>query len=297
VSTAPAHAPLERERCVHGACGAEVVVRGQDQIRSLTIAGGRLIWGSYRVDARPSNTVRMLAKPGAAPHELARDLYGVCALAADDEHAYFIEAGYYGDDHVWRVSLAAGGKRQLLRSYRRGCALALTRRAAIYAETTLMAVPKAGGTPRPLAKAPVSDVVRAFGETLYWTAEDGVYRAQPDPPERVLAASNVYGLAITREHLVIQKSGNQPGILRARHDGSDAQLLYGGDAHGLVADDTHAFVATSERGERMIRRIRLRDGEMALLARRRGGLPELALGATHVYFTDPDAGLVLRVRK
>jgi len=274
------------------------VLRGQREIRSLAIAGGRTFWGSWRIELEPNDSVQMLAARGAPPKRLASGLHGVCALEVDDEYVYLIEPGLRADGSLRRVPLA-GGKPELLVTQPGACGMALTPREVVYASAgKLQAIPKRGGSARVLGKAAPFAVVRALGETLYWSSEDGVYRSRGGPAERVLSTKDVYAIAITREYLVVQRGGADPGIVRARHDGGDSRLLYGGDVDALAADDSHAFFATSEGGARTIRRIALLDGEMTLLARRpQQSATAIALDDTHVYFTDPAEGLLLRVAK
>jgi hypothetical protein len=296
-SALPAPAPLVRERCVRD-CNPEIVLRGQDGIRVLAIAGRRLLWGTSRVELEPIDSVQMLATRGAQPQQLASGLYGVCALATDEKYVYLTEPGRFADDHLRRVPLS-GGKLELLATHRGGCGIAVTQRELVYASGgQLRAIPKGGGTARVIAKAGPSQVVRAFDETLYWSADDGVYRSSGGPATRVLATTDVYGIAITPDYLVIERGGGEPGIVCTRHDGSEARVLYGSDVDALAADESHAFVATSEGGAGAIRRIALSDGEMALLARRPyRSTTAIALHDTHVYFTDPVEGQILRVAK
>jgi hypothetical protein len=274
------------------------VLRGQRDIRALAIAGGRVFWGSWRVGLEANDSVQMLAARGAMPEQLASGLQGVCALEVDDEYVYLIEPGRLADDYLRRVPLA-GGKSELLVTHWGGCGMALTPREVAYSSAgKLHAIPKRGGSARVLGKAARWAIVRALGETLFWSSEDGVYRSSGGPAERALSTNDVYGIAITRKYLVIRRGGADPGIVRARHDGGDSRLLYGRDVDALAADESHAFVATSEGGARTIRKIALLDGEMTLLVRRpQQSATAIALDDTHVYFTDPAEGLLLRVAK
>jgi hypothetical protein len=183
-----------------------------------------------------------------------------------------------------------------LQRFRGACVLALTPREVIYSARP-NAIPKAGGRPRLLDVTAPVHALTAFGETLFYSTDQGVYRSAPKPPLRVLAAHPAYQIVLTRDHLLARNGGDEPGLWRVRHDGEGARLLYGGDMNALAADDSHAFIACREGGELAIRRVALADGEMALLARWPGGSPELALSDTHVYFTDPVDGLLLRVAK
>jgi hypothetical protein len=298
---ASAAAPLSRERCVAADCNAAVMLHGEPAMHALVVAGGRLTWGTNARPLEPMHHISTIAKSGGAPTTLASGLRAVADIAVEGDFVYFVEVGF-PDATLQRIGLS-GGPPEPLATCDGYHGLAFTSSEVIYVSRNrkLMAMPKKGGGARELGRAFYATRVQLLGDTVYWSAEDGLYRSRSGRPERVLAAQDPWGFAVTRDYLVLNQGGDQRGLFRARPDGSELRPLYGSNVSRLAADGSHAYVALRERGQWAIRRIALRDGEMALLARRAQGSDTstiaFALDETHVYFADSDEGILWRVPK
>ena len=167
----------------------------------------------------------------------------------------------------------------------------------------LLVAPVAGGTPTVLFERPTSGL-QTDDAALYFAAEDALYALDHGErkPRRVAARAGAILLDSDDDSLYFAIPGFERnpdhGIYQVAKAGGRVERLFRSSARDqptVMADDTHIYIASWERG--IIYRRAKTGGEMTPFVSRQGRVVSMALDGGHLYWYSEGTGEIRRIAK
>lgn len=312
-----------RESCLLPACRAPDYVTGRPWWMGLS--GTRLYWTTLHGDWTYTLLFRDVSSDLPAVQVLKYD--GLGSFRERNGFIYFVARRSLEPDEIRRARLDASGhasaSQVLVKQAQDPEQLAVTSKEVVWAGGWgVFAVPLSGGVPRTI-KALRADLLVVRGDRLYFTGDKGVFVADGQaaprrlasvpgvralvvhgeqvyfasdkgvfvsdgggPARGLLALAGVFAIFVRDRRLVFACGGENPGLAVARRDGSALHYLYQGPLGAVRVTDADAFMTVQDG---TLRRVRLRDGAMQLLAHS-GDVSaySLSLGKQFLYLEDSD---------
>ncbi len=230
-------------------------------------------------------------------------------LVVDEEAIYLLDPAGDPDTRVVRMSKLDGTQTVLASGIRLAANLRADDTDLYFdAQGAIQSIPRRGGAVRTVTGA--RSLGALAGERLYWIETSSGTLKHPEPP--VLAVFSVPKTGGAPERLLTEMEGGGDRVIADAtglyfQAGDELQLLRHGASQpttlatlatgfisALALDQTHAFYGL---GDGSLMKVSKQGGAPSRIAGVQGFPLGVALDATHVYFTDTEAGTVGRVAK